>query len=206
MRSMTRRVLLVVAVAFILVQLPSCHGFFSGPTLTSISVAPSSPNIAVSQTQQFTASGVNDDGSTSNVNATWTSSDQTVATIDASGLATALKAGSTTITATSTGTPSVSGTTTLTVTTSALTSITVTDTTNGNISMIGLTDQFHATAHFADGSTQDITSTATWTSSNTLIATITSPGGLATGVGSGSTSITASVGNITSAPFTLTVF
>lgn len=201
----TRRASLIVAVAIILV-LTSCRGFFTGPVLQSINVTPATPTIAVGGTQQFTASGVNDDGSNSNVDATWASSDQTIATIDSNGLATAVKAGTATITATSTKNSSISGSTTMTVTTSALNSITVTDTTNGTISMIGLTDQFHATAHFADGSTQDITSTATWTSSNTGVATITSPGGLASAVNAGATTITASVGNVTSPGFTLTVF
>jgi hypothetical protein len=94
-----------------------------------------------------------------------------------------------------------------------LTSITIADQ-NGNASSASIsvsgggTDQFHATAHFGDGSTQDITSTATWTSSSTGVATISSPGGLAKAVAAGTTNIAASSGSISSTasgPFVLTV-
>ena len=51
--------------------------------------------------------------------------------------------------------------------------------------------QYAATALFSDGSTQDATSTATWTSSNSSVASIDSSG-LATGLGLGTTNIGAS--------------
>ncbi len=73
---------------------------------------------------------------------------------------------------------------------------------------VGATDQFTATGTYSDGSTQNITSSVTWTSSNTGVATITTGGatpGLATGVAAGTTNITASSGTITSPAFTLTV-
>ncbi len=56
----------------------------------------------------------------------------------------------------------------------------------------GSTQQFTATGTYSDGSTQNITSQATWTSSTTSIATINSSG-LATGVSSGSTTISAAL-------------
>ncbi len=202
---MIRSSLLLALVMALAVGLVSCN-FFTNPVLTSISVTPNSPTVVVGGTQQLTATGVNDDGSSSNVTVTWMSSDVTVATIDAnSGLAAAVKAGTTTITASSTGSPPVSGTTTMTVTSSAITAITVSDSSNGTISAVGGTDQLHATATFADGSTKDITSSATWTSSNPAIATVTSPGGLATGVAAGTAQVTAASGNITSSPFTVNV-
>lgn len=52
------------------------------------------------------------------------------------------------------------------------------------------TQQFSASGIFGDGSTRDITSTATWTSSNPAVATI-DANGLATAVALGSTTITA---------------
>lgn len=74
--------------------------------------------------------------------------------------------------------------------------------------------QYTAIATFADGSTQDITSIATWNSSNPAIATITSgglaakmttplkatfvTGGLATGKSPGTTNITATFGSVVS--------
>jgi YVTN family beta-propeller protein len=55
--------------------------------------------------------------------------------------------------------------------------------------------QFTATGHYSDGSTQNLTTTAIWSSSSTGVATISSSG-LATGVGGGTTTITATSGNI----------
>jgi hypothetical protein len=82
--------------------------------LTSLEVTPIGPAITKGATQQFTATGKFKNGSskdmTSSVN--WSSSDNTIANINASGLATGLSAGITTITATS---GSVSGSTALDV-------------------------------------------------------------------------------------------
>ena len=50
----------------------------------------------------------------------------------------------------------------------------------------GKTQQFTATGTFSDGTTQNLTGTATWSSSTLTVATI-STAGLATSVGTGST-------------------
>src|ERR1700686_1578389 len=55
--------------------------------------------------------------------------------------------------------------------------------------------QYAATALFSDGSTQDKSSTATWTSSSTSVATINSTG-LATGIGLGTTNIGSSFSGV----------
>ena len=83
----------------------------------------------------------------------------------------------------------------------ALTSITVAST-NSNI-LTGATQQFTATGIYSEGRTQDITSQATWTSSNTGVATI-NEGGLATGVSAGITTISATLSGVVSST-TLTV-
>ena len=72
------------------------------PPFTAVRVSPASPTITSGQGQQFTAMAVAADNSTIDVTsrAMWSSSDPTVATIDANGLATALKAGTTSISAT----------------------------------------------------------------------------------------------------------
>ncbi len=54
----------------------------------------------------------------------------------------------------------------------------------------GATQQFTATGNYSDGSTQNLTSQVTWTSSSTSVATINSAG-LASGVAPGTTTITA---------------
>ena len=169
------------------------------PTLTSISVTPTSSTIEEGQTQQFTATGSFDDGSTADLTstATWTSSNETVATIDASGLATGLAKGTTNITATQDGV--TSNTAFLEVTAPppppTLTSISVTPT--STTIEEGQTQQFTATGSFDDGSTADLTSTATWASSNTAAATV-DASGLATGIAVGTTNITATQDGVTS--------
>ena len=73
---------------------------------------------------------------------------------------------------------------------------------------VGATEQFTATGTFSDGSTQNLTSSATWVSSMPGLATIsnaTATRGLATGVAAGTTTITASVSGVTSPGVSLTV-
>ena len=65
--------------------------------------------------------------------------------------------------------------------------------------------QFLATGHYSDGSTQSLTNSVTWASSSTPIATINN-NGLATGVAVGGTSITASLSGISSPSVALGVF
>src|SRR5213080_187312 len=67
----------------------------------------------------------------------------------------------------------------------------------------GTTQQFVATGTYSDGTTLDLTSSATWLSSNTAVATITA-GGLATGVTQGTSQISATLGAVTGST-TLTV-
>jgi hypothetical protein len=69
---------------------------------------------------------------------------------------------------------------------------------------IGGEEQFTATGTYSDGSTANVTSTATWMVANTGVATISS-GGLATGAAVGSTQVTASLSGVTgSDPFNVT--
>src|SRR5271167_367711 len=56
--------------------------------------------------------------------------------------------------------------------------------------------QLTATARLSDGSTRDVTSTAAWTSSNALFATV-SPTGMVTVVGSGELDVRAVYQNVT---------
>src|SRR5208283_2316577 len=69
------------------------------PTLASVSVTPANGVVLIGSSVQFTATGTYSDSSTQNITsqATWTSSSTGVATINASGLATGVSAGTTTI-------------------------------------------------------------------------------------------------------------
>jgi hypothetical protein len=101
------------------------------------------------------------------------------------GLATAVGVGQTTITATS---ANVTASTTLTVTQAVLSSISLSPL---NVSIAqGSSQQFSALGTYSDGSTQDLTTTATWSSSDTSIFTV-GANGLAVGVGPGSATIVA---------------
>lgn len=62
----------------------------------------------------------------------------------------------------------------------------------------GVTLQFVATATFSDGTTRDITTQATWKSSDTKVATIDKDKGLATALNAGTTIITATLVSIAS--------
>jgi uncharacterized protein YjdB len=159
-------------------------------TLSSITVSPSTASVQVGASQQFTATGTYSDGSTGDVTsqATWSSADKTIATVDAKGNVTAVAAGSTNISATFQG-MSASATLKVTAATVTLSSISVTPATASV--QAGSALQFTATGTYSDGSTGDITSQATWTSADTTIATIDAKGN-ASGVAEGSTTITAS--------------
>jgi len=170
------------------------------PILASITVSPANARIAAGSKQQYAAMGVYSDGSVQNLTAsvTWSSSNAKVATITAGGLATTTSAGNTTIQA-SLG--SIVGSTPLTVTPPVLVSIVVTPVNVGIL--VGNTQQYSAVGTYSDGSTQDVTSSAAWSSSNAAAATI-SAAGMATGVAPGSATIQALLGAI-SATASLTV-
>jgi subtilisin family serine protease len=83
------------------------------PVLTSIAVTPASWTLDIDETQQFTATGYDQNDAVMPVTATWSSTSAGVATIDpTTGLLTAVGAGTCTVTATS---ADVSGSATVTV-------------------------------------------------------------------------------------------
>ena len=141
-------------------------------------------------TLQFTATGNYSDSTTQDLTAlvTWTSSDSTEVSITSAGLATGRQFGTVTITA---ALGPVNSSTGLTVNKNPLASIVVTPV---NPSISGQTQQFTATGTYSDASTQDLSKTAHWSSSSSGVATINngvSGGGLSTGQGTGSATITA---------------
>src|SRR6266699_2504607 len=171
-------------------QVTSLSGTGSVSGLASISVSPTNLSIPLGLKQQFAATGFFKNGTVSNLttSVTWSFSNPAVATINSRGLASTSKQGMTTISA-SLG--SVSGSTILTVT--VLVSVAVTPP-NPSIPL-GTKQQFNATGTFTDGSTQDLTTSVSWNSSNTAVATINSQG-LASTSEQGTTAITASSGKV----------
>lgn len=168
--------LIAFAMLCLLVSCSSSNNTPSTPTLNLITVSPTSPSVAAGLTEQFKATGTYSDGSMKDLTsaATWSSSATNVATIASSGLATTKVQGSATITAAS---GSISGATTLQVSAAALASITVTPA--SPTMNPGTYLQFAATGKYTDGSTQNLTTSATWSSGDSTIVTI----GATTGLG-----------------------
>ncbi|MGA8765104.1 MAG: Ig-like domain-containing protein, partial [Candidatus Sulfotelmatobacter sp.] len=166
-------------------------------TLVSIAVNPQSASIALGAAQQFTATGTYSDGSTQDLTriVSWHSSSAPVAVLSNTpgtvGLATSAGDGSTSILATL---GQVSSSAQLTVGQPVLVSIVIAPT---NVSIaLGTTQQFQANGTFTDGSTQDVTASVAWASSAPSVVSIVA-GGLATGIGAGSATVSATSGSIT---------
>ena len=159
-------------------------------TLSSISVSPNNPVIARGFTEQLTATGIFLDGTNFNITtqATWSSSKNSVATVDNTGLLRGIGPGTATITAAS---GDISGTTTIMVTSATLISISLSPASPSIPSIpAGITQQFTATGAFSDGTSLDISTQVTWSSSNISVATIIRSG-LATSLAAGTSTITA---------------
>jgi trimeric autotransporter adhesin len=165
--------------------------------LTAIQILPSAPNVAKGTSLQFTAEGIYSDLSTRVLtdDVTWQSGSPTIASISngttSRGFAVALDIGSTTITATDPATGIV-GSTTLTVSAATLVRI---DVDPANLTLPrGSSELYTATGVYTDFTTQDLTASVTWSSSNTTAATISNAvgsEGLATTLAAGTTTITA---------------
>ena len=169
------------------------------PTLTSITVSPATVTISVGTTSQLKAQGTYSDLSTADLtdSATWAGT-ATVASVSNAagtrGLVTALAVGTSKVVASLSG---VTGTATVTVTAALLVSIAVTP--NPLSLPIGLTLPLKATATYGDKTTQDVTTSATWTVGDSSIATVANLGsavGQVTGVKVGSTAVTATLSGI----------
>ena len=168
--------------------------------LVSIAVTAPSLSIARGRTQQFVATGTYSDNSTQVLTsvATWATGTPATATVNPTGLVTAVAVGTSTVTATSN---TVTGSAILTVTAAEIVSIAVTA---SSLSIAkGRTQAFVATATLSDGTTQNVSSTATWASGTPATATVSNVG-LATSVAVGTSLVSATVGAV-SGSATLTV-
>lgn len=158
------------------------------PQLTRVTVTPPSSTVDVGQTQSFTATALDQDGQPMSGagSPTWSSSDPSVATIDAAGTAKALKAGSTTISATIAG---KSGSATLTVEAS----VASVEVSPDSVSLaVGGSQAFTATPLDAAGQPLSGRAAATWASSDPSVATI-SASGVVQAQKAGAATITATI-------------
>jgi hypothetical protein len=187
--------------------------------VTSIAIIPTTQTVAsLNQTTQFVAIGSISGSASVNLTtlAVWNSSDRSIASITAGGLATALAPGTTTISAIYTNPDGTvaDGTATFTVappsgtgSTEPLVSLAVIPTSQ-TVLAANQTAQFIAIGTTGTGTTVNLTNTATWTSSSPSIATI-NANGLATSLSSGTAAMTAIAtnpdGTVVSGSGTLTV-
>jgi hypothetical protein len=173
MLSSKKKVQLVAAFATLLLFALGlgCNGFFVDPVLTSITVGPTA-TINQGATVQESAIGTYNDGSTKTLGSgvQWSSSDTSFATVSNSGLVTGASPGTATVTAAFQAT---SGTASITVSLGNVTALKISPL-NANIATNGGTATFTALATVTgDSSPVDVTSTATWTVSDTTNFTIT---------------------------------
>ncbi|MBK1889044.1 Ig-like domain-containing protein [Undibacterium sp. 14-3-2] len=160
-------------------------------TLTSIAVTPAAATIAIAATQTFVATATYSDGSLVDISniAVWSSANPAVATVLPGGISSGVSGGSSVIAASLGG---KSGSATLTVTPAiTLTGINITPI--NPTGLVGSLQQFNAIGNYSNGTTSNITATATWLSSVTSVATIL-PSGQASALAAGVTNISATQG------------
>jgi uncharacterized protein YjdB len=161
--------------------------FIAAPVAT-VTVSPTTATLNSGQTSQLTATAKDQYGDVITTDAeSWSSSNTSVATVSSSGLVKAVGSGSATITVTVGG---IQATASVTVSQAAVASVTVSPT---SLSLTaGQSSPLTATAK--DGSGNVLTGyPATWTSSNTGAATVSSSG-VVTGAAAGSATITVTIG------------
>ena len=97
------RIALLILISALLAGCGGGNGGGPTATLVSIVVTPPNPSIPAGVARQFTATGTFSDGTSRDITTQvlWSSSDPLVATVNGTGLATALAAGISTVTATS---------------------------------------------------------------------------------------------------------
>jgi trimeric autotransporter adhesin len=163
------------------------------PTLTAIAVSPASKSIAKGTSLQLSAMGTFSDGSQKNLTSTvtWQTSSSSIAKINAGGNLTGVSPGSTQVSASYQG---IAGNASITVGPPALFSIAVSA--NQSTLPLGESEPLTATGSFSDGSTQDLTQSATWAASPSTVAKISAQGNF-TGVGPGSAQASAAYQGIT---------
>jgi len=154
------------------------NGFSASASLTVASVStlnvyPATLSIAPGASRQFFATATLSDGKTEDVTATvsWSSTQPSVAAVGGLGLVTAAQLGSTTIVAQGNG---ASGSATVNVLPPvALNIVPATVTT-----VIGSVSQLQAIATLSDGTTENVTTLSSWSSTQPNIAGVSSTGGL----------------------------
>ena len=177
----------------------------NSPTTVSVTVTPATSTVLTGTTEQLTATATLSNGTKQVVtsHATWASLNTSVAVVNDAGVVT----------------PIAPGTDSIIVTYGAVQSRPVTITVSGesttsvvSVSIAGLQStllvgndpvQLQAAGTLGNGSISNVTSSATWNTSDGSVATVSQ--GLVTPVSTGTVAITATMNGITSAPLTLSI-
>ena len=156
-------------------------------TVASVVVSPNPASAAIGQKARLTATAKDASGGVLiGRTITWTSSNPAVASVSANGLVTAISVGTATISATAAG---VSGTSQFQSTTVAAASVSV----SPSAPNVRVGEDVQLTATATDASGNLLTSRVpTWSSSNPIVATVSSSGRV-TGVSKGTATVTATV-------------
>ena len=164
--------------------------FSEKSVLTSIKVTPATADLPTSSNQQFIAEALNQYGNAmENITFAWSSSNETVGTVNSTGFFTPAAIGTTTVTASAEG---VNGTAQVTVKSSELTTIKVSP--SSGLLGPGETQQFTAEALDQGGkNVSDIS--FTWSSDNETVGTVDATG-LFTAVGLGTVNLSATSGAV----------
>ncbi|MGH9515911.1 MAG: beta strand repeat-containing protein [Terriglobales bacterium] len=169
-------------------------------TIQSITVTPVKQTIPIDWHQQFSATGTFSDSSNQDISTsvTWTSDNSAVAKFGAPGSSTGVLLGVTHGTANVTASFSFAGvtktgSTPITVSSATLSLISVSTSKPNPILAPGATMSFNAKGKWSDGSTQNVNVYATWSSSDSGVATV-GVSGVVTGQQEGPATITATLG------------
>ncbi len=165
----------------------------SDAKLTAMSIsAPTSP-LALGQTAQLRATGTYTDKSVQDITdlVNWSAAQPDVVAVNATGIAMSKAIGSTEVTASLSG---ISASGQITVSSATLASITVSA---GHSSLpLGGTEQLMAIGSYTDGTTRDLTASATWMTSSPGILAVSGAGAITT-KSVGAAVVSASVSGIT---------
>lgn len=174
---------------------PSSAPTAPSPTVSSVAISGTNGAGIAGQTAALVATAAYSDNTTANVTtqATWESSNTTVATVSSAGVVTFLATGIVDIRASF---RSVIGTARITVAPPAPTVTAITVTGVGTATTVGSSGTLKATATYSNGTTADVTTQATWTSSNAGVATVSSTGAVSF-VAAGEVDLRAGFGGVT---------
>lgn len=197
MRRYRRRVALttagalavVIALISVLALTPGWRGGDpgGGDDVVGLVLDPDGTTMTLGGTAQFVALALLADGSTRDVGGrtVWESLDPGIATVDGSGFVTTLSPGTATISGAAEG---VAGEASLTVLPAGVVALSISLTPPAQTVETGSSQQFAALVQFSDGSTEDVTTAAVWTSTSPAVAAV-DDGGLATAASPGDTAI-----------------